>query len=119
MSGNGDEPAAGPTFEDELEALGFRAQNRTATGTVVWSLVFNSYLTFTLHDYHDSVLFTWVVALGEYLEDRGLRIGSGEASFHELYPATDVRLPTDIGAVEAEITRTLRQLRLDLGAPGL
>ncbi|MDX1657566.1 MAG: hypothetical protein R3343_01985 [Nitriliruptorales bacterium] len=119
MGGNGDDPASGATFEDELEALGFRPQNRTATGTVVWSLAFNSYLTFTLHDYHDSVLFTWVVALGEYLDDHGFKIGSGEASFHELYPARDVKLPTDVSAVEAEITRTLRALRLDLGAPGL
>ncbi|MDX1619419.1 MAG: hypothetical protein R3320_00410 [Nitriliruptorales bacterium] len=119
MTGNGNGAPGGATFEDELEALGFRPQNRTATGTLVWSLVFNSYLTFTLHDYGETVLFTWVVALGEYLEDRGLKIGSGEASFHELYPATDVRLATDVGAVEAEITRTLRSLRLDLGAPGL
>lgn len=117
MSGNG--TGAGRTFEDELEALGFRQQNRTATGSVVWSLVFNSYLTFTLHDYHDTVVFTWVVALGEFLEDKGLVIGSGETSFHELYPARDVRLPAEVGAVEAEITRTLRTLRLDLGAPGL
>ena len=119
MTGNGNGASGGATFEDELEALGFRAQNRTATGNVVWSLVFNSYLTFTLHDYGDSVLFSWVVALGEYFEDRGLKIGSGEASYHELYPANDVRLATEVGAIEAEITRTLRLLRLDLGAPGL
>lgn len=107
------------TFEDELESLGFRSHTRAASGTLVWVLEFNSYLTFTLHDHHDMVMFTWVFALGEFLETKGWVIGSGETSFHELYPGHDVRLPAEIGAVEAEITRTLHTLRLDLGDPGL
>lgn len=111
--------ATEPTFDDQLEALGFRQQGRSRRGGLHWVLPFNSHLTFTLHDYRDAVVMTWSFDLGEYVEERGWVIGSGETSFHQLFPRNDVRLPLDIGAVEAEITRTLRLLRMDLGDPSL
>lgn len=116
MTGNG---ATEPAFEDELTVLGFRPQGASRRGGVVWSLAFNSYLTFSVHDFRDHVVLTWSFALGEYLHERDWVIGSGEASFHQVYPRHDVRLPARIRAVEAEITRVLGTLRLDLGDPGL
>lgn len=116
MAGNGER---GATFDDELEALGFRVAGSSKRGGRLWALPFNRFLTFTVHDYHDTVLLTWAFALGEYLEERGFVLGSGETSFHELFPRTDVRLPLDIDAVGGEITRVLSSLRLDLGDPGL
>ena len=56
-------------------------------------------------------------ALGQVLADRGWRASSGEPGEMELFPDHDVRLPLDIDAVSAEITRVLTTLRLDLGAP--
>lgn len=114
-----EEEGGGRTFDDDLEELGFRVQGRTRRGGVMWSLPLNRFLTFTLHDYHDHVVLTWAFDLGEFLLERGWQIGAAETSFQELYPQRDVRLAVDIGAVEAEITRVLRSLRLDLGDPSL
>lgn len=108
-----------PTFDDELEALGFRVAGQSRRGGRLWTVAFNRFLTFTIHDYHDEILLTWAFALGEFVEERGFVIGSGETSFHELFPRNDVRLPLDIDAVRGEITRVLTTLRLDLGDPGL
>lgn len=107
------------TFDDELEALGFRLRGASKRGGRLWALPFNSHLTFTVHDYDDAVVLTWSYDLGEFLEAQGFVIGSGETSFHQIYPQHDVRLPLDIDAVGGEITRVLRRLRLDLGDPGL
>lgn len=107
------------TFDDELEDLGFRVQGRSRRGGTLWVLPFNRFLTFTVHDYRDSLVFTWSFDLGEFLLERGWQIGAAETTFQELYPQRDVRLAVDVGAVEAEITRTLRSLRLDLGDPAL
>lgn len=107
------------TFDDELESLGFRVQGRSKRGGRLWSLDFNRHLTFTIHDFHDAVLLTWSFDLGEFLEERGFVIGSGETSFHQIYPRHDVKLPLDIEAIGGEITRVLTTLRLDLGDPSL
>lgn len=117
MATNGD--GARPTFDDELEALGFRPAGSSKRGGRLWTLPFNRFLTFTVHDYHDAVVLTWSFALGDYLEERGFVLGSGETSYHELFPRTDVRLPLDITAVGGEISRVLANLRLDLGDPAL
>jgi hypothetical protein len=51
--------------------------------------------------------------------ERGWQVGVTDTSTAELYPRADVRLPSDITAVEAEIRRVLGMLRLDLGDPDL
>ena len=107
------------TFEDGLEALGFVLAGSSRKGGRRWTLAFNTHLEFVLHDFHDTVLLSWSVALGDYVESRGWVLGTGENSFHDLYPRNDVRLPVEIGAVEAEIRRVLGTLRLDLGDPSL
>ena len=108
--------ANAPTFDDQLRALGFRVQGSSRRGGRMWSLVVNRFLTFVLHDYHDAVVLTWSLALGEYLEERGLTTSVTDTSVVELYPRADVQLPLDIEAVGGEITRVLTLLRLDLGA---
>lgn len=106
-------------FADDLAALGFRPSGASRRGGRMWSLALNRFLTFVLHGYDDAVVLTWSFALGEYLEERGLRTSVTDASVIELYPRADVRVPADIEAVGAEITRVLASLRLDLGDPSL
>lgn len=111
-------PADG-TFDDELEALGFRAQGVSRRGGRMWTLPFNRYLTFMLHDYDTSVVLTWSFALGDYLVARGWQVSTTDTSTTELYPQHDVKLPLDVEALRGEITRVLTTLRLDLGDPSL
>jgi hypothetical protein len=112
------DPAA-PTFDDQLEALGFRARALSRRGGRRWDLPFNSMLTFMLHDYDDHVVLTWTCALGQVLAQREWRASSGEPGEIEIFPSYDVRLPLDIQSVSSEITRILLTLRVDLGAPDL
>jgi hypothetical protein len=107
------------TFDDELEALGFRVQGGSRRGGRMWALPLNRFLTFTLHDYHDTVVLTWSLALGDLLLERGWQASTTDTSVAEIYPQHDVRLPLDIDAVGGEITRVLASLRLDLGDPSL
>lgn len=109
----------GATFDDELEALGFRQQGSSRRGGTMWTLAFNRALTFTLHDYRDRVVLTWSVAFGDVLEDRGWQTSVTDMSVIELYPRHDVQLPVRIDAVEAELRRVLLSLRIDLGDPRL
>jgi hypothetical protein len=108
-----------PTFDDELEHLGFRVSGSSRRGGRMWMLAFNRFLTFTLHDYDDAIVLTWSFALGDYCLERGWQIGASETSIQELYPQNDVRLPLDAEAVRGEVTRVLSTLRLDLGDPSL
>jgi hypothetical protein len=108
-----------PTFDDELEQLGFRVQGRSRRGGRMWTLVFNRVLTFTLHDYDDAIVLTWSCDLGSYALERGWQIGASETAGQELYPQHDVRLPLDAEAVRGEVTRVLATLRLDLADPAL
>lgn len=110
----------GPSpFEDELAALGFRPSGSSRRGGRMWSLTFNRFLTFVLHDYDDAVVLTWSFDLGEFVDERGWQSSVTDLSTAELYPKHDVRLPLDVEAVGAEITRVLTSLRLDLGDPAL
>lgn len=107
------------TFDDQLEQLGFRTQGSSRRGGRMWSLVFNRILSFTLHDYDDTVVLTWSCDLGAYALERGWQIGASETAGQELYPQRDVRLPLDAEAVRGEVTRVLASLRLDLADPAL
>ena len=107
------------TFDDQLRQLGFTVQGSSRRGGRMWSLPFNRFLTFVLHDYDDTLVLSWSLGLGEYLEERGWRSSVTDASVIELYPRADVRVRADIEAVGGELTRVLASLRLDLGDPGL
>lgn len=107
------------TFDDELEQLGFSLQGASRRGGKMWTLAFNRFLLFTLHDYGDAAVLTWSAALGDYLAERGWRFGLSDTSTAELYPEHDVRLPRDASTVRGEVTRVLSTLHLDLGDPSL
>lgn len=108
-----------PTFEDHLEGLGFVLGGASRRGGRMWTLQLNSYVSFVLHDYHDHVVLTWSAALGDLLQARGWVLGTGELSFHDVYPAHDVKLPASIEAVEAELRRVLQTMQIDLADPTL
>jgi len=107
------------TFDDQLEALGFRVQTSSRRGGRRWDLAFNSVLTLMIHDYDDHVVLTWHCELGPLLQQLDWQSSPSDASELELFPAHDVRLPLDISAVQTEVTRILTRLRLDLGDPAL
>ena len=110
---------AGTTFEDELEAIGFVDTGDSRRGGRQWTLVFNRYLTFTVHDFGDALVVSWSLALGDYVLTRDMQIGAGETTFQELYPQRDVRIPVSADAVRAEVTRVLGALRFDFADPTL
>jgi hypothetical protein len=118
-TGNGETAPGDPTFEDNLEQLGFELGGESRRGGRMWSLQLNRHVTFVLHDYHDHVVLTWSAALGDLLAERGWVLGTGELSFHDVYPAHDVKLPASIDAVEAELRRVLGTMRIDLTDPQL
>jgi hypothetical protein len=107
------------TFVDEMTSIGFVDQGGSRRGGRQWSLEFNRFLTFQVHDFGDELVFTWAFLLGDFFLEQGMQVGAGETTFQELYPQHDVRLRVDGDAVAGEISRTLRRLRLDLGDPGL
>ena len=113
------EDRPGQAFEEGLVELGFRLAGTSRRGGRMWELAFNRYLDFVLHDFHEHVVLTWSLKLGEFMESRGLQLGSGETSYHELYPKHDVKLPIEVDSIRAEITRTLGQLRFDFADPSL
>lgn len=113
------EPPADPTFEDNLEALGFQLGGTSRRGGRMWTLQLNGYVTFVLHDYHDHVVLTWSAALGDLLAARGWVLGTGELSFHDVYPAHDIKLPASTEAVEAELRRVFATMQIDLTDPSL
>lgn len=106
------------TLEHDLTELGFRQVGRSR-GRPQWAASVNRYLQFTLYLEGDRVLLTWRFGLGEFMLDRGLQIGGAESASQELYPQRDVRVAAEADAVQAEISRTLRTLQFDLGAPDL
>lgn len=107
------------TYEDGLAQLGFVLSGGSRRGGRMWRLQFNRHLEFVLHDYDDTVVLSWSFQMGDYAADRGWVLGTGERSFHEMYPANDVRLPVTVEALETELRRTLSMLRIDLGDPNL
>jgi len=111
--------ADAPTFEDDLESIGFVAQGQRKRGGTTWRLDLNRYLSVDVHDFGEELVLTWAFALGEFALSRGWQIGAGETTFQELFPQRDVRLPVDAAAVRAEVVRVLSTLQLDLGDPTL
>jgi hypothetical protein len=113
-----DDELPGPdVLEDQLEQLGFRPAGVSRRGGRTWALAYNRYLRFTLHDHGDGhrLLLTWSFAWGEYVGERGWQLSLTDASTAELYPAADVVVTADAGAVRGEVVRVLRSLQLDLG----
>jgi len=51
-------------------------------------------------------LFTWEFAIGEYMNEYGLQIGTNEPLNQFLFPQDDTEVPEDLGAVVKAMERT-------------
>ena len=99
-------------FAEDLEALGFRfVQDRR--GVNQYALRSTRYLTYWIHwdPEDDGVLFTWELAIGEYLAARGLQLGSNEELNSSLFPQHDAQGQADIRFVVSEMERAEQLLR--------
>ena len=104
-------------FQRGIEALGYRLVQNRGTGTVQYSLNATPYLTYWIHWHLNdgTVLFTWELAIGEYVSSIGLQIGANEELNQFLFPKYDARGTQDISFVLAEMERVEQILRsLDL-----
>jgi hypothetical protein len=123
---HGDGSTVPDTFVTELEALGFQSTGISRRGRT-WSLAYNRFLRFSLHEYPPPagqggsvrLLLSWSFAWGEFVLDRGWQLSVTDESTAELYPSGDVIVAADAEAVRGEVLRVLTTLRLDLGAPDL
>ena len=116
------ENAADMAFDDELGLLGFRLTQERRDGTRTFSLARNRYLTYWLHlPADDSVaLFTWEFALGEYMDEYGLQLGTNEPLNQFLFPQADRAVPQELTAVLQAIEQTEATFAgMDFGRPGI
>lgn len=105
-------------FEVEVARLGFHnCSKHNGRGGRLMTMEPNRFLTYTLHIYDDgTVLFSWEFAIGEYLQTRGLQLGTDETLSEYLFPRRDERGPQDPAWVRDVVERTeglLRSVRLD------
>ena len=108
-------------FAEALAGLGFvRSQDRPARGVRTYASRRGRFLTYWVHAYDDgSALFTWELAIGEYLSEHGIQVGSNEVLNLFMFPQQDERGPQRGEWVEAALDRAHRLLRsLDLASPG-
>jgi hypothetical protein len=84
-------------FLDAVGRLGFAiSQDRASRGVRIFSAQPNLYLTHWLHVYTDgSALLTWEFAITDYLQAKGIQLGSSEALNLFMFPAEDMRGPQD------------------------
>ena len=98
-------------FAEALRTYGFTAaQERSARDRQTYSASPNRFLTYWVHAYDDATaLFTWEFAITDYLEERGMQIGAGEALNDYLYPQKDERGPQEAAwlAHAVEVTESL------------
>ncbi|MHB8511183.1 MAG: hypothetical protein ACYDCC_03285 [Actinomycetota bacterium] len=94
----------------DLESLGFRRIG--ARRSEEWVKQATQYLTYSLHpiDEHE-ILFTWELAIGELMRDRGFMVGTNDPLQVFLYPQSDSKGPATIEFVTSEIKRTQLSLK--------
>jgi hypothetical protein len=90
-------------FERALRDLGFTLSRRSR-GADHYTRQANPYLTYTVQALDDgSALFTWEFAIGEYVAQLGMQVGSDEHLNTFLYPRDDAVGPQDAGWVLAQM----------------
>ena len=101
------------SFQQDLQALGYRAVQDRGLGVVQYSLAQTPYLTYWVHwnTRDGTVLFTWELAIGEMVSELGLQIGSDEHLNQFLFPRHDSRGPQEIAFVAQEMDRVEQILR--------
>ena len=98
-------------FDEDLKLVGFRLVQEKRDGSRTFSLARNPYLTYWLHvpwDEAADAIFTWEFAIGEYMDDYGLQIGTNEPLNQFLFPQTDQQVDQDLGAVVAAMEQVER-----------
>jgi len=109
-------------FDDELRVVGFQPTQTRRDGAVAWSLTRNRHLTYWLHVPADGgeALFTWEFAIGEYMDEYGLQLGTNEPLNQFLFPQADRVVPQELAEVLKAIEQTEATFAgMDFGAPGL
>jgi hypothetical protein len=95
-------------FQEAMTRLGFRrsVERGFRQGEVaLYTARPNAFMTYSVHAYPDgSAMFTWEFALGDYLAERDIQVGSDEQLNQFMYPRQDLRGTQDgtwlIGAIE-------------------
>ena len=107
-------------FAEALQRSGFvAAQDRPSRGAEAYTAQPNAYLTYWVHAFDDgTALFSWEFAIADYLQARGMQLGSGETLNLFLYPATDERGPQEGAWLVHVIDQAEARLRsVDLAHP--
>lgn len=105
-------------FADGLAALGFRRGGTRRSEE--WTKQATRYLVYSVHPQSDgTALFTWEFAVGEFMGDHGLQLGSNDPLNLFLFPQHDAHGPQTGAFVASEMDRTERMLAgLDLLSAG-
>jgi hypothetical protein len=95
-------------FADDLTMVGFRLAQDRRDGSRTFSLARNRFLTYWLHVPADAglALFTWELAIGEYMNEYGLQIGTNEPLNQFLFPQRDREIEQDLAAVVKAMEQT-------------
>jgi len=109
-------------FDDELRLVGFQPGPLRRDGATAWSLVRNRHLTYWLHVPPDAgvALLTWEFAIGAYMDEYGLQLGTNEPLNQFLFPQTDREVDQNLTAVLRAIEQTESMFAgMDFGRPDL
>jgi hypothetical protein len=95
-------------FISALERAGFRPRSgREARGSRTFEASPNQYLTYSVHVYGDgSALFTWELAVTDYLLEWGIQLGTSESLNLFMFPVADERGPQDAAWLASVLERT-------------
>ena len=107
-------------FQEALARLGFAPSNERGfrqADVTLYTARPNEFMTYSVHAYPDgSAMFSWEFALGDYLAERGIQVGSDEALNQFMYAREDLRGPQDgawlVGAIE-QTEAQLSAIRFD------
>lgn len=112
-------------FTETLAAHGFRESDERRVGggrSRQFVATPNRFTTYSVRaDEDGTATFSWEFAVGEYLADRGIQIGSDETLNQFMFPREDVRGPQDADWLDGAIDRALlalASLRFDDPEPG-
>jgi hypothetical protein len=106
-------------FDNDLQLLGFQPAQERRDGHRVFSLARNRFLTYWVHVPPDDgqALFTWEFAIGAYVEEYGLQIGTNEPLNQFLFPQRDEDVAQELGEVVRAMERVETIFReMDFGA---
>jgi hypothetical protein len=96
-------------FADALAMQGFRESDERRVGGGrgrQFVATPSRFMTYSVHAYEDgTAIFSWEFAIGDYLADRGIQIGSDEALNQFMYPREDVHGPQEAGWLEDVMDR--------------